>query len=142
MGAGDAIPTSGKVFISVRDFDKGGVVSVGRDLQKLGFELVATRGTAKVLEDAGISVELVNKVEEGRPHIVDAIKNDEIAMVVNTTEGKQAIKDSASIRRSAEQHGVYYTTTLASAEAVAVALEFGDEHKVRSVQELHARING
>jgi len=142
MGAGDAIPTSGKVFISVRDFDKGGVVSVGRDLQKLGFELVATRGTAKVLEDAGISVELVNKVEEGRPHIVDAIKNDEIAMVVNTTEGKQAIKDSASIRRSAEQHGVYYTTTLASAEAVAVALEFADEHKVRSVQELHARING
>lgn len=140
MGAGDAIPTSGKVFVSVRDFDKGGVVAVGRDLQKLGFELVATRGTAKVLEDAGLTVEHVNKVEEGRPHIVDAIKNDEIAMVVNTTEGKQAIKDSSSIRRSAEQHGVYYTTTLASAEAVAVALEFADEHKVRSVQELHARV--
>ncbi|MBB6521204.1 carbamoyl-phosphate synthase large subunit [Pseudoteredinibacter isoporae] len=140
MGAGDAIPTSGKVFVSVRDFDKGGVVAVARDLQKLGFELVATRGTAKVLEDAGLTVEQVNKVEEGRPHIVDAIKNDEIAMVVNTTEGKQAIKDSSSIRRSAEQHGVYYTTTLASAEAVAVALEFADEHKVRSVQELHARV--
>jgi len=142
IGAGDAIPSSGKVFVSVRDFDKGGVVAVARDLLALGFELVATRGTAKVLEDASLQIEIVNKVQEGRPHIVDMIKNDEIAMVVNTTEGKQAIRDSASIRRSAEQHGVYYTTTLASAEAVAMALEFGQDYKVRSVQELHQRVLG
>ncbi|MCV6625798.1 MAG: carbamoyl-phosphate synthase large subunit [Cellvibrionaceae bacterium] len=140
LGAGDEIPSSGKVFISVRDFDKAGVVQVGKDLQALGFELVATAGTAKVLGEAGIEVERINKVDEGRPHIVDAIKNDEIAMVVNTTEGKKAIKDSASIRRSAEQHRVYYTTTLASAKAVAMALSHGDELQVRSVQELHARI--
>jgi len=87
-----------------------------------------------------LTVETVNKVEEGRPHIVDMIKNDEIAMVINTTEAKQAIKDSASIRRGAENHGVYYTTTLAAAEAICMALRFGPEKVVRSVQELHARI--
>jgi len=140
LGAGDEIPTSGKVFVSVRDVDKTGVVDVAKDLIGLGFELVATHGTAKVLQDAGIAVERVNKVNEGRPHIVDMIKNDEINMVVNTTEGKKAIKDSASIRRSAEQHRVYYTTTLASAEAVAMALKHDSGLRVRSVQELHARL--
>ena len=140
LGAGDVIPTSGKAFVSVRDFDKQQVLQVGRDLVELGFELVATRGTAKVLTEIGLSVETVNKVEEGRPHIVDMIKNDEINMVINTTEGKKAIADSASIRRGAENHGVYYTTTLAAAEAICTALRFGPEKTVRSVQELHARI--
>ena len=140
LGAGDVIPTSGKAFVSVRDFDKQEVLQVGKDLAELGFELVATRGTAKVLKEVGLTVETVNKVEEGRPHIVDMIKNDEIAMVINTTEGKQAIADSASIRRGAENHGVYYTTTLAAAEAICMALRFGPEKVVRSVQELHARI--
>jgi len=140
LGAGDVLPTSGKAFVSVRDFDKKDVIQVGKDLAELGFELVATRGTAKVLTEVGLTVETVNKVEEGRPHIVDMIKNDEIAMVINTTEAKQAIKDSASIRRGAENHGVYYTTTLAAAEAICMALRFGPEKVVRSVQELHARI--
>jgi carbamoyl-phosphate synthase large subunit len=140
LGAGDPIPTSGKVFISVRDFDKEGSVGVARELVDLGFELVATRGTAKAFADAGLEVQAVNKVEEGRPHIVDMIKNDEIAMVINTTEGKKAIKDSASIRRSAENHRVYYTTTIAGAEAVCMALRFGEQKEVRRLQDLHGRI--
>jgi len=140
LGAGDVIPTSGKAFVSVRDFDKKDVIQVGKDLAELGFELVATRGTAKVLAEVGLTVETVNKVAEGRPHIVDMIKNDEISMVINTTEGRQATTDSASIRRGAENHGVYYTTTLAAAEAICMALRFGPEKTVRSLQELHARI--
>ncbi|MEC8427116.1 MAG: carbamoyl-phosphate synthase large subunit, partial [Pseudomonadota bacterium] len=140
LGAGDPIPTSGKVFISVRDFDKEESVGVARELIDLGVELVATRGTAKMYKEAGLEVTPVNKVAEGRPHIVDMIKNDEIAMVINTTEGKQAIKDSASIRRGAENHRVYYTTTIAGAEAVCMALRFGEQKEVRRLQELHGRI--
>ncbi len=142
LGAGDEIPTSGKVFISVRDFDKENLLPVAQDLVELGFELVATRGTAKYLKSQGMDVQVVNKVIEGRPHIVDMIKNDEISMVFNTTEGKQAIKDSASIRRSAENHRVYYTTTIAGAAAVCMALRFGQQQQVRSLQELHGRITG
>ncbi len=141
LGAGDEIPSSGKVFISVRDFDKSGLVPVASEFASLGFELVATRGTAKLLTDNGLQVQVVNKVMEGRPHIVDMIKNGEISLVFNTTEGKQAIKDSASIRRSAENRRVYYTTTLAGAEAVCVALKFGKNQQVRSLQELHTRVN-
>jgi len=140
LGAGDKIPESGTVFISVRDFDKEGAVAVGKELSDLGFKLVATIGTAKVLEAAGLNVQAVKKVNEGRPHIVDMIKNDEIDMIINTTEGKQAIRDSASIRRSAESHRVYYTTTLAAARAVCMALRFGQEQDVRRLQDLHGRI--
>jgi carbamoyl-phosphate synthase large subunit len=140
LGAGDEIPTTGKVFISVRDFDKEGLLPVAKDVIDLGFDIVATRGTAKYLQEKGLEVEVVNKVVEGRPHIVDMIKNDEISMVFNTTEGKQAIKDSASIRRSAENHRVYYTTTIAGAEAVCMALKSGQQQQVRSLQELHGRI--
>jgi len=139
-GAGDRIPTSGKAFISVREFDKSGVAAVAQSLSDLGFELVATSGTARILKDAGIEVQLVKKVAEGRPHIVDMIKNDEIRLIVNTSEGKQAINDSASIRRSAENHSVYYTTTLAGGEAVCRALEFGADVNVRRLQDLHKRI--
>ncbi len=140
MGAGDTIPASGKAFISVREVDKPGVVEVASALASQGFELVATRGTAAVLQDAGLDVTPVNKVAEGRPHIVDMIKNDEISLIINTTEGRQAIKDSSSIRRGAENHSVYYTTTLAGGQAVSQALQFGDKQQVRSVQSLHARI--
>ena len=101
---------------------------------------MATRGTAAALKEFGLSVEVVNKVAEGRPHIVDMIKNEEIALVLNTTEGKQAIKDSASIRRSAENHFVYYTTTLAGGEAVCLALQAGQESQVRRLQDLHERV--
>ncbi|WP_347332240.1 carbamoyl-phosphate synthase large subunit [Marinimicrobium locisalis] len=140
LGAGSKLPTSGTAFISVRDVDKPGVVVVGKELHSLGFKLVATRGTAAVLKEAGLTVDVVNKVVEGRPHIVDMIKNDQINLIVNTTEGRQATRDSASIRRSAENHRVYYTTTLAAGEAVCMALRFGQFTEVRRLQELHGRI--
>ncbi|TVZ40234.1 carbamoyl-phosphate synthase large subunit [Alteromonadaceae bacterium 2753L.S.0a.02] len=140
LGSGSALPASGKAFISVRDFDKPGCVIVAKELADMGFQLVATAGTAKVLEEAGLSVEHVNKVGEGRPHIVDMIKNREIHLVINTTEGKKAIKDSASIRRSAEMNHVYYTTTLAAANALCMAIRFGNEQEVRRLQDLHKRI--
>ncbi|HEY7771657.1 MAG TPA: carbamoyl-phosphate synthase large subunit [Marinagarivorans sp.] len=139
-GAGSKLPTSGKAFVSVRDFDKDDVVIVGKELVNLGFQLVATRGTAAKLADAGIAVTVVNKVTEGRPHIVDMIKNREIALVINTTEGERAIKDSAAIRRSAENNRVYYTTTLAAANALCMALRFGKEQQVRRLQDLHKEI--
>ncbi|EAT12713.1 carbamoyl-phosphate synthase large subunit [Bermanella marisrubri] len=138
MGAGEKLPTSGKVFVSVRDADKTGVIPVAKGLEALGFELVSTSGTYKALSEAGVKVERVNKVNEGRPHIVDMIKNDEIAMTVNTTEGPRAIADSAEIRRSALQHKVYYTTTLAGAEAVVKGLESGGLQSVARLQDLHA----
>jgi carbamoyl-phosphate synthase large subunit len=139
-GAGSRIPTEGTVFISVRDFDKEHAVIVGKELADLGFKLVATRGTASRLEAAGLSVAVVNKMGEGRPNVVDMIKNREIDLVINTTEGKQAIKDSASIRRSAENSRTYYTTTIAAATALCMALRFGQSQQVRRLQELHEGI--
>ena len=136
-GSGSKIPNAGAAFLSVRDFDKPGIVVIAKELDSLGFELVATRGTAKVIEGAGLTVKMVNKVAEGRPHTVDMIKNGEIQLIINTTEGKQAIQDSASIRRSAENNHVYYTTTLAAGNALCMAIRFGQEQKVRSLQELH-----
>ncbi len=132
------IPLDGKAFISVREADKGDLAELARNYHKLGFKLVATKGTAKVIEEAGIPVESVNKVMEGRPHIVDMLKNDEIVLIVNTTEGRQAIADSATIRSTALRHGVYCTTTIASAKAVYEALVFGGETSVNSLQHLHA----
>ena len=137
LGAGNPIPSEGTAFLSVRDPDKSGIVSVASSLINYGFNLVATKGTSKVLIDAGFAVEVVNKVQEGRPHIVDMIKNDQINLIVNTTEGRQAIAASAPIRSSAEQHGVYYTTTLAGGEAVCMALEIKGEIKVNKLQNLH-----
>jgi carbamoyl-phosphate synthase large subunit len=139
LGASDPIPTSGTAFLSVREPDKAGIAAVARSLISSGFNLVATSGTAQVIEDAGLPVERVNKVKQGRPHIVDMIKNDQISLIVNTTEGRQAIADSSTIRSSAEQRGVYYTTTLAGGQAVCMALEQRGEIKVRRLQELHER---
>ncbi|MFT5083358.1 MAG: carbamoyl-phosphate synthase large subunit, partial [Lentisphaeria bacterium] len=139
-GSGSAIPKSGTAFLSVRDFDKNGIVVVAKELHDMGFKIAATRGTAKVIEACGIEVKTVNKVAEGRPHAVDMIKNKEIQIVINTTEGKQAIQDSASIRRSAEANHVYYTTTLAAGDAVCMALRFGKELEVRRLQDLHKRV--
>jgi len=140
-GSGSALPTEGKAFLSVRDFDKDGIVLVAKELNSLGFKLVATRGTAKVIEAAGLEVEVVNKVAEGRPHSVDMIKNGDIQLIINTTEGKQAIKDSASIRRGAENSHVYYTTTLAGGNALCMALRFGQDQEVRPLQELHKLVS-
>ena len=140
LGAGEEIAKSGNVFISVREADKPKVAGVAKQFHELGFALVATTGTAAIIEAAGLPVTRVNKVMEGRPHIVDMIKNDEIALIVNTTEGKQAIADSSTIRRTALRHDVFCTTTIASASAVCEALQFGDNLSVYTIQELHARL--
>ncbi len=141
MGAGEVLPTSGSVFISVREDDKPFAADLARDLIALGFSVVATAGTAKIIEAAGLAVRRVNKVTEGRPHIVDMIKNDEVTLVINTTEGRQSIADSFSIRRNALQRKVYFTTTLAGGQAVCEALKFGPEKTVRRLQDLHSGIN-
>jgi carbamoyl-phosphate synthase large subunit len=137
VAAGEHIPAGGVAFLSVREVDKPGIVTVARDLVELGFRLVATRGTAAAIAAAGIEVEVVNKVGEGRPHIVDMIKNERIDLIVNTTEGRQAIADSSTIRSSAQQHDVYYTTTLAGGMAVCMALRHGDDVSVRCLQSVH-----
>jgi carbamoyl-phosphate synthase large subunit len=119
LGANVKLPLSGNVFISVRDADKKHVVSAAEKLYKAGFGILATGGTAQYLEDKGIPVRRVNKVLEGRPHIVDAIKNGEVQLVLNTTHGAQAVADSFSIRRESLMHGLAYYTTVAGAKAVA-----------------------
>ncbi len=140
LGASASLPHTGRAFISVRDADKSGVVEVAKGFIERGFSLISTDGTCRVLKAAGVEVSRVNKVTEGRPHIVDMIKNDEIALIVNTTDGSQAIADSADIRRSALQHKVYYTTTLAGAEAVVEGLRSDGLKEVHRLQELHATI--
>jgi carbamoyl-phosphate synthase large subunit len=139
-GAGEKLPRGGKAFLSVREQDKPFVAQVARDLVELGFTLCATRGTQRILEGEGIQCQRVNKVTEGRPHIVDMAKNGEIELIVNTTEGKQAIADSSTIRRSALSQKIFYSTTLAGAEAVVLALRHGEEKAVRPLQEVHGRL--
>ena len=141
LGAGDLIGTKGNAFISVRDRDKPFVVEVAKRLKSLGYSVVATHGTAKVISEAGLEVTRVNKVVEGRPHIVDMLKNDEIQVVFNTTEGTQAIADSSMIRRTALRHNVYCTTTIAGALAVCEAVEFGQNFSVYTIQQLHAELH-
>jgi len=141
LGAGERLPQGGTAFISVRDADKAAAVEVARSLIEHGFELVATRGTAAHLAEAGLAVKAVNKVLEGRPHIVDMIKNDQVKLIVNTTEGKQAIRDSFAIRRSALQHKVFYTTTITAAYAVCQAMAISGEPQVRRLQDLHAEMH-
>jgi len=137
-GAGVRLPEKGRVFVSLKDADKAGILPIVGRLAELGFEFVATRGTAAALQEAGIQVTVVNKVKEGRPHIVDRIKNHEIDMIFNTVAGKSAVADSYSIRRTALQHGVTYFTTLAGAEASAAAIARLREGpmEVRKLQEL------
>jgi carbamoyl-phosphate synthase large subunit len=136
-GGSVRLPRSGKALISVRDADRERAVKVARDLASLGFKLYATKGTARAIHAADIECEVVNKVAEGRPHVVDMIKNDDFDLIVNTTEGKQATLDSRSIRASALQHKVSYTTTIAGAEAAVLSLRQPDELNVTSLKELH-----
>jgi carbamoyl-phosphate synthase large subunit len=131
---------SGSALISVRDEDKKGVVDIAKKLQQFGFKIVATRGTAKSLTAAGLECEIINKVTEGRPHIVDSIKNDKIAFIINTTEGRQAIADSNAIRRTAVQHKVCYTTTLSGARAQVLALAYQKNNHVAPIQALQLRV--
>ena len=137
MGASMILPTKGTAFISVRKEDHKKIVEVAHSLKMLGFSLVATRGTADVLTQNNLEVQYVNKVAEGRPHIVDMIKNDEIDFIVNITEDKQAIKDSYEIRRNALQNKVTYFTTFAGAKAACVGMNYLDEISVSSLQNLH-----
>ena len=137
LSRGQALPKPGKAFVSVKDADKIRAIGVARSLIEQGFTIVSTRGTARVLQEAGITCEVVNKVNEGRPHIVDMIKNDEISFIVNTTEGEQAIADSYTIRWSALESKVCYTTTLAGGEAASLALSSPEPTAVMSLQELH-----
>jgi len=142
LGAGVNLPTSGKVFVSVRERDHDAALEVGRLLKELNFEVVSTRGTAAKLNENGIECTLVNKVYEGRPHIVDMIKNDEICLIINTTEGKKAISDSYTIRAAALQHKVSYTTTIAGAKATCMALKSQSDNEVNRLQDLHKEIAG
>jgi carbamoyl-phosphate synthase large subunit len=137
LGGGTKVPRSGNVFISVRDGDKSRVVDTARLLADLGFTLTATSGTARFLQEQGLAAAKVNKVSEGRPHIVDAIKNGSIQLVFNTTEGAQALTDSRSLRRAALLHKVPYYTTLAGAVAAAQGIKayIAGDLEVRALQD-------
>ncbi|MEE2735771.1 MAG: carbamoyl-phosphate synthase large subunit [Pseudomonadota bacterium] len=138
--AGDPIPEKGCVFVSVRDADKSQLPELAQDLLDLGFNIFATRGSARTIADAGMDVQIVNKVIEGRPHVVDMLKNKQIDFIINTTEGKQAIADSFTIRRTALQQKVCYTTTMAGGRASIEAVRHGADVSVHRLQDLHLSI--
>lgn len=139
MASNNRIPISGKIIISVKDKDKIEASVLAKKLRGLGFQLIATRGTAKYLNENGIECDVVHKVIEGRPHIVDLIKNREVSFIINTVTGTQAQKDSMSIRRSALQFNVPYTTTISGARAVVTAIEMLQKKElgIKSIQEYH-----
>ncbi|WP_027996110.1 carbamoyl-phosphate synthase large subunit [Simplicispira psychrophila] len=142
LGAGTKLPTSGKVFLTVKNADKARAVDIARQLVTLGFELVATKGTAAAIEAAGVPVKLVNKVTEGRPHIVDMIKNNEIVMVINTVEERRnAIADSRAIRTSSLLARVTTFTTIFGAEAAVEGMQHMEQLGVISIQEMHAQLS-
>jgi carbamoyl-phosphate synthase large subunit len=138
--SGVILPRKGVALISVKDRDKEGAVVLARRLIAHGFEIVATTGTAALIEAAGLACRRAHKVREGRPHIVDMIKNNEIALIVNTTEGKQAVRDSQAIRKEAVSRRITYYTTLAAALASCEALDHLDEVGVNRLQDLHKEI--
>ena len=140
LGSGSQAPRGGKAILSVKDSDKAKLAETARALAEVGYEIYATGGTAKKLIKEGIFCQRINKVYEGRPHLVDMIKNDEIDYIVNTTEGAQAVADSYTIRRSALQHKVAYTTTLAAGFATAQAISHQTRQKVNTLQKLHLRV--
>ncbi|MGA1674918.1 MAG: carbamoyl-phosphate synthase large subunit [Pseudomonadales bacterium] len=132
LGAGVNVPLRGRAFLSVKDSDKAAVGSLGAALVQLGFHLVATRGTARCLQDAGVPSEFVNKATGGRPNVIDLLKNEQIDLIVNTTEGHTSIRDSAMIRRLALQNKVCYTTTLTGGEAFSIAIRHLQERAAAS----------
>ncbi|MGQ0801779.1 MAG: carbamoyl-phosphate synthase large subunit [Pseudomarimonas sp.] len=134
------VPPVGKAFVSVRDPDKPRLLSVATELVKYGYQLVASAGTQRFLTENGFTCAKINKVVEGHPHVVDLIKNGEITYIVNTTEGRQAIADSFSIRREALQHRVTYSTTISGARALLHSLPFRGSDVVHSLQELHSEV--
>ncbi|MEG1770432.1 MAG: carbamoyl phosphate synthase large subunit, partial [Comamonas sp.] len=141
LGAGTLLPQSGRVFLTVKNNDKARAVNIARELAAMGFELVATKGTAAAIAEAGIAVQVVNKVTEGRPHIVDMIKMGDIAMVINTVEERRnAIADSRAIRTSSLLARVTTFTTIFGAEAAVEGMKSMNNLEVYSVQELHAQL--
>ena len=140
LGAGHQVPREGRALLSVRHGDKERVVNLAAKLLELGYDLDATHGTAVTLGEASINPRLVNKVHEGRPHILDRIKNGEYTYIVNTAEGRRAIEDSKQLRRGALQHKVAYTTTLHAAFATCMAITVDATANVSSVQELHQKV--
>jgi carbamoyl-phosphate synthase large subunit len=149
LGAGTKLPRpvkadgskNGKVFLTVKNSDKPRAVQVAKELVAMGFEVVATKGTAAAMSEAGVPVQVVNKVTEGRPHVVDMIKNEEISMVINTVEERRnAIADSRAIRTSALLARVTTYTTIAGAEAAVEGMKYVDKLGVISVQEMHAQL--
>ncbi|WP_076420586.1 carbamoyl-phosphate synthase large subunit [Colwellia sp. UCD-KL20] len=139
LGAGVSVPKDGRALISVRNSDKGRVLDLARKMVELGYELDATHGTEIILREAGVPVRRVNKVHEGRPHILDRIKNSEYTYIINTTEGRKAIEDSKALRGGALRYKVAYTTTLNAAFAACQAHAADDRNTVNSIQELHLR---
>jgi carbamoyl-phosphate synthase large subunit len=138
LAAGVRLPKGGKAFLSVRNADKERAIEVARELAELGFGLVATRGTAAALSGAGLKVQPVNKVQEGRPHIVDMVKNREITLIVNTVEeDRRSIQDSWSIRNAALQGRITYYTTIAGARAACVGMKHLRELRAYDIQSLH-----
>ena len=140
LASGVVLPTEGTALLSVRNSDKAGAIELANILVERGFEIVGTHGTAEYLREAGIKCWRVNKVREGRPHIVDMIKNGEFTLIVNTTEGKQAIQESHSIRAEAVRRNVTYYTTLGAAVATCTALEHLDDSDVNRLQDLHKEV--
>jgi len=136
LGGGTRVPRKGTVFVSVRESDKHRIVDAVKPLHELGFKVIATSGTQRYLSDHGVPAEKINKVLEGRPHIVDAIMNGEVQLVFNTTEGPQALADSRSLRRAALLHKVPYYTTLSGAVAAAKGIRayLGGDLEVRTLQ--------
>ena len=142
LAASVKLPKGGKVFISVREEDKAGTVEVARTLKQLGFTILATRGTGSVITAAGVEVTVVNKVAEGRPHIVDMIKNGDVSLIVNTVDSRPSVmRDSYSIRHAALQGRVTYYTTLAGARAACLGMQHLAELQVYDVQSLHRRLD-
>ena len=140
LGAGEKIPNSGSVFLSVRDSDRPFVGELAKEFHDLGFKIIATKGTARSISERDIPVEVIKKVAEGRPHVVDAMKNSEVNLIVNTTEGRQSILDSASIRRTALEERIYCTTTIEGGKAVCAVLRNKEQWSVERLQDLHAKI--
>jgi len=140
-GASVKLPRSGNVFISVRNPDHPQVAEIAADLNGLGFKLFATRGTANVIDASGVPVTRVNKVAEGRPHIVDMIKNREIELIINVVEDKRAMKDSFAIRAAALAQNIPYFTTLAGAKAACLGMKERREITVYPLQDLHKRLS-
>ena len=143
LAAGDVLPRNGgRAFLSVREADKDQLQELGCKLIELGFSLIATPGTQRILEKAGLECDTINKVGEGRPDVSDMLKNEQIDLIINTTEGRQSIEDSAIIRRLALQQKVYYSTTIAGAQAACVALSEDRQRSVYKLQEIHQTLGG